>query len=490
LSARTEGSLRSGVFWSLLAFLGAKSLTFVSLLALARLVAPEDFGLLASILAYIALLELGSDLGMKATVVYESEHGITPRVETAFTLNAIIASGLAAVGVLLAPLVAAFFHATDNTDLFRLATLDLVLSALGNVHDSLLLRGMEFRRRIVPQLAMNAVRAVATVTLAALGLAATGLVLGFLLGTLVWAVTLWRVTGFRPHGTIQRSAVRGMLAYGGWASVLEVLAAVGYRADVLVVGRALGPHSLGLYTVAQRVPELVIENVSWNLSIVGFPALARRRAYVGEGMVPTTLSLVRYGALYGLPVGAGIAVLAAPFVVVLFGERWAEAGTVMSALAIMYGLHAVVFPLGDVFKALGRQRVMAALNAVSIPVAVAAMVLAAPSGLVGVVWARVIVAVLQGLVLLALVIRVLDLRVATLAQALRPALVAAGGVVAGAGAVRLALPPRALEQLVLGVVAAAAGGGATLLFGARREFGELIDLVRGRGVPAATRGAT
>jgi lipopolysaccharide exporter len=473
-----EPSVRGGVMWSLATFVAARSLTFISMLVLARLLDPATFGVLAAVLAYVTFLELMSDLGMKATVVYESEEGITPRVQTAFTLNLALAVVLAGVAVAAAPLVAALFRAEDQVDLFRLAALNLVLVGLGNVHDSLLLRGMEFRRRVVPQLTMTGVRAAATITLVVAGYGAAGLVAGFLLGTLAWTISLWIVTGFRPSLAIQRSAVRSMAAYGGWASVLEVIAVVGYKADVVVIGRMLGQHALGLFTVAQRLPELVIENVSWNLSIVAFPALSRRRGGAGGGMAQTTLNLVRYAALYGLTVGAGLAVLASPLVLVLFGAAWAEAGPVMAALAVMYGLHTIVFPLGDVFKALGRQSLMAAINGVAIPVMVVAMVAAVPAGLVAVAWVRVAVAVAQGAVLFALALRALRLPWSAAALALRPAAAAAVGVVAGAGAARLLLDGQALACVVAGTAAAVLCGAGTLRLFAHQGWADLLGLVR------------
>jgi PST family polysaccharide transporter len=474
----TEPTVRGGIAWSLATFVAARSLTFVSMLVLARLLDPATFGVLAAVLAYVTFLELMGDLGMKATVVYENEEGITPRVQTAFTLNLALAGVLTGVGIAAAPLVAALFRAEDQVDLFRLAALNPVLVGLANVHDSLLLRGMEFRRRVVPQLTMTGVRAVATIALVVAGFGAAGLVAGFLLGTLAWTVTLWIVTGFRPSLTVQRSAVRSMAAYGGWASALEVIAVVGYKADVVVIGRMLGQHALGLFAVAQRLPELVIENVSWNLSIVAFPALSRRRGGAGGGIANTTLNLVRYAALYGLTVGAGLAILAPPLVLVLFGSAWAEAGPVMAALAVMYGLHTIVFPLGDVFKALGRQSLMAAINGVSIPVMVVAMVAAVPAGLVAVVWVRVAVAVVQGTVLFALALRALGLRWPAAALALRPGAAAAVGVIAGAGAARLLLGEYAVACVIAGTAAAVLCGAGTLRLFARQGWADVLGLVR------------
>lgn len=472
-----QSSLRSGIFWSLLTFVAAKSITFVSTLVLARLVAPEDFGTLAAVLAYLALLEMLGSVGIKATVIYESERGVTPRVETAFTLNLILAVVLAGLGFLAGPAVADFFNAEPEAWLFRVAALHIVLIALGNVHDSLLLRDMEFRRRIVPQLVQNTVRAAISIGLVVAGREAEGLVIGFLAGTAVWVVVLWAITAYRPNLTIQRSAVRSIASYGGWATVLDVLVIFGNRADVAVIGRALGQGALGIYVIAQRLPELIIENVAWSLSIVAFPALSRRRE---EGMANTTINLIKYGALFGLPVGAGIAILATPLVVVLFGDKWVEAGAVMSAFAVMYGLHTIVFALGDVFKALGRQRVMAAINAVAIPVMIVAMVLAVPGGVVGVVWARVGVSIAQGIVLFALVVRVLDLRVLEVLRELRAAVVTAAGVAVGALAVRLLWDSLSIGPLLAGSLAAALLGAAALRLLAREEYAVLRAMAEAR----------
>lgn len=472
-------TLRGGIFWSLLTYAAAKSITFLSTLVLARLLGPSEFGVLGAVLAYVALLELFGDLGMNATVVYESEEGISERVQTAFTLNLIVATVLTAVGVLLAPVIADFFNAGSHADLFRLAALDLLITALGNVHDAILLRGLDFRRRIVPQLTANIVRASLTILLVALGLGALGLVVGFLAGTAAWVVVLWVMTKFRPRLTIQGSAVRSMATYGGWASVLQIFAVVGNRADVAVIGRVLGQGALGIYVIGQRLPELVIENVSWNLSVVAFPALSRKRD-TEKGMVPTTLNLVRYGALFGFPAGAFIAVLATPLVVVLFGSKWEAAGGVMSAVAVMYGVNAAIFPLGDVFKALGRQPTMVAYNAALVPVMIAAMVAVSSGGIDAVVWARVSVSLAGGLVLVGLVLHALHIRVSTFLRQIGGATAATVGVLVGTGAVRLLWPGNGIGPLLLGALAGLVLGALSLRLFARHEYSELGDLVRTR----------
>lgn len=473
---RKPGSLRAGLFWSLLTFVGSRVLTFVAMLILARLLAPSEFGVLAAVLAFITVLEVVNQVGMRATVIYESEVGVTRRVQTAFTLNLILTAVLTVIAVLMAPALASFFDASDDTILFQIAALDLLLRGLGNIHEALLLRDMEFRRRMVPLLLGNLVRGASTIALALAGLGAGALVIGFIIGSGVWTLALWIVRPFRPNLTIQRSAVRSIATYGGWASVLAVISAVTQRADVAVIGSALGARALGLYTIAQRLPELLIGSVTWNLSIVAFPALSQRRDRADGSLTDTTLNLIRYTALFGLTISAWFAVLATPLIVVLFSEKWLEAGAIMEPLAIMYGVTCIVFPLGDTFKALGKQPLMAAVNSVTLPIAIGVMFLASPAGVVAVAWARLGVATVQAVVWILLISRTLGLRLTAVARMLRPGCATAAGVAVVGIAIRSLWPEAAIGPLVVAGIASALGGLLSLRVFARYQFDELRQM--------------
>jgi PST family polysaccharide transporter len=471
-------STRHGLLWAGVSLLGNKAVNFVSVMVLARLLTPDEFGVVAAVVIFLSFIELGSDLGMKATVVYEQEQGVTARVQSAFTLNLIIAVALTVLGVLCAPLVAQFFNVEGQADLFRVGALCLLFVGLGNIHDALLVREMDFKRRMAPQIAQAAVRAGVSIGLAVAGFGAWSLVLGMLFGSAAWTAVQWILSPLRPTLDLDLGIVRGMASYGSAAAVLEVLSLVSYRADAAIVGRVLGERALGLYTIAFRVPELAIETVAWNTSEVAFPALARKRAMDRGDLARSTMRLLRFQALYALPVAALLAMVATPLIVVLFSSKWSTAGGVTAAIAVKAGITAVVFPLGDVFKALGRQRVLVVLGAIQLPIMVATIVAVAPAGIVTVAWARAGFTAVLGAIQIGFVLRALDSDVRTLIGALRPALTTAAGVVAGAGAVALAFDGSDLAELLLG----AAAGGAVGLLAARlfafEALRELVDQLR------------
>lgn len=432
--------IRKGLVWTMITVVASRAMVFVALLVLARLLVPEEFGTVAAVTTFLAFIQLGSDLGMQATVVYEQEEGTSERVHTAFTMNLVLASVVTVLGILVAPWVAAFFHAEDHTYLFQLASLNLLLYGMGNIHDGLLLREMRFDRRVRPQVAQGLVQGFASIGLALAGLGADAMVIGALLGTAAWAAMLWLMTSFRPKLMFRPAIMRSMMGYGGATAGLSIISIVATRSDALVVGRALGQDALGLYTIAFRLPELVLSNVAWTISVVAFPALAKLHKGEDTSMDATAARMTGYLALYALPVAAGIAILAGPIVGTLFADRWTDAAPVLTAVACTVGLSTIVFPLGDAGKASGHTSTLLLLNVVHVPLMMVSMALATPWGIVGVAWVGTAATVVFVLMFLVWTRWSVGIHLRPVFAALRPAAAATLGTAAILEGLRRAWP--------------------------------------------------
>lgn len=474
-----QGSVRSGIAWSIFTFLVTKGLATVSLLVLTRLLAPSQFGVVAAVAAVLSLIELTTDLGMGQAIIYEQEEGHSERVDVAFTINIALTTLLTLLALAAAPLIAGFFHASGHVGLFRLAMLDIFLTGLGGVHDGLLLRDLGFRTRIITQVVNSVVRAGLGITLALLGFGAASLVWGMLAGTAAWAASLWICTDFRPTLRFDREIARSIVPYGVGASMLSLLAQITTQVDVAVVGRVLGQRALGLYTVAYRVPSLVLENIANQVSLVAFPALSRKRVLDSEGVSAATGRLVSYQSLYALPLAAGLAVQAGPIVETLFSAKWRDAAGVFAAVCVMSGISAAGFALGDAFKALARQRVMVGLTFIQLPVLVATIVLLAPLGITVVAWGRCGTLIFWVALMTIAAARVLQIPVGVTLRAMWPGFGAGLGVALAAGAVRLWSGLPAIPELALAGVLGAAGGLLALALLAPPTFRELRLILRG-----------
>jgi PST family polysaccharide transporter len=242
----------------------------------------------------------------------------------------------------------------------------------------------------------------------------------------------------------------------------------------------LGERALGIYSVAFKVPELGISAVSWNVSQVAFPALSRKRREDAGDLARSTLKLLRIQALFAIPMATGMIVLAGPLIVTVFGEQWRAGAGVLAAAAAMAAGQGIGFPIGDLFKAVGRQRRLVVLNVVLLVPMIIGIVSVADAGITAVAWVRAAASIIFAASVVAMAGRLLRVPASATLRAAWPGLGTGLGVLAGAGAVRLTMAGDGVDVLVAGMAAGAAGGLLALRVLAPGALGEVLGVLRGR----------
>jgi PST family polysaccharide transporter len=194
--------------------------------------------------------------------------------------------------------------------------------------------------------------------------------------------------------------------------------------DYLIVGRVLGAEALGLYTLAFKLPDLLLVNLCWVLSRVLFPFFSRL-VDDRQALRAAYLAAFRFVSLVAVPLGLGLAATAPSVVSVLFGAQWSGAVPTMQVLAIYSTLHAISFHAGDVLKAVGRGGVLVRLSLVSVALLVPSMLAGvAWFGLVGVALAWIVVDSARFALSLRALQHEIDIDAHHLFASLRPPLVA------------------------------------------------------------------
>jgi PST family polysaccharide transporter len=459
-----------------LAQVASKATVLITTVVLARLLAPEEFGLVALSLVLIVYAEAVADAGVAQALVYLPRSRTASRAALLCSLVAGVV--LTAVVVAGAPLIADFFGRPDMTPLVRLLAVSLLATSFAAVPEALLRRDLRFPRVSAATVLRTLVMGSCSVALAFAGHGAWALAWGTVAGSVAYAAILWVLAGSRPDLALWRTSradLREVLGFGVPAAGSSLLARLIFDIDYLIVGRIAGAVAVGYYTLAFRIPELLIVNVFFVLSGVTFPLYSRMRDDAGR-LGRSYLFSVRLFSLYGVCAGVGLAV-AAPFVVpVVFGETWSDAVVPLVALALYASCRAVGVGANDVFKALGRPGLSVRLSLVRLVVLAPALVAAAHWwGMVGVAWAQLATSLLFTLLLQGVAIRVLGLTWRELGAAVAPA-VLAGAAVAVAGLALAQLPLAPVASLVVVVAGGAAAAFAVLLAG----YPSLVRDVRGR----------
>ena len=433
-----------GFMWAAASYAGGRLLVFAATLVLARLLVPDEFGLVAFALAVMHYLEYLTDLGLGAALVYRSDAEDQEVSSTAFWIG--IAGGvvLFVASWFIAPVLAELGPDERVEELFRVLALYFLFTALGKAHEYRLRRRLDFRRLFWPQFLGGLVKGAVAIALAAGGSGAWSLIIGQLAGALTQSVALWSVHPWRPSFVIARDRLRPMLRFGLGIVAVGLLGQGARNFDYLIVGAKLGAVALGLYYLAFRLPELVILSGFQVANEVLFPFYARLKEGVVEGAAELRrgyLQTVRLGSLVAFPAAFGMAALALPLVLTLYGEAWRSSAAPLAWIAIWAGLASLASMPGAVMKALGRSWLLTATGLMQIAILFPAIWIAAEFSITAVAASQVAAQTLS-LGLLGVVIgRLLDLPWYAAFTAGAPAL-ALSAVMAGAVyPLTLVLPP-------------------------------------------------
>ena len=453
------GQVVRGVLWTYVSFAGSKLLVFASTVILARLLVPSEFGQVGFALLVISYMDTVGDFGVSSALIYERKRP-DEAADVSFVIS--IATGLLwfTTALLGAPLVADFFNEPAVEPIMRVMGVVFVINSLGNTHDALLRRELEFKKRLVPDFAMALLKGVCSVVLALQGWGAWSLVYGQLAGTAVSTLALWLVVPWRPSWRVSAGVARGMLSYGFKIVSVNVLSAVIHHADFLIVGRVLGSAALGFYSLAYRTPELFITMVVWAVGKVAFPVYSKLQDDT-PALQRAFLVTLRYLSLITLPAGVGLAALGAALVTFFYGETWAPSIPVLQALALAGCLRSLGSHAGDIYKATGRPGVLTKLGLLRAAVLIPALLWGARYGIFGVALAQLIVTGATTLLNLYIAARILSLPVSSLLREFVPAALSSAVMFLG---LRLLLPAlSASPRWVYLAVAIGAGFGVYVL---------------------------
>lgn len=415
----TAGHVLQSLFWACGSFFGGKLLVFASVMVLARLLDPQDFGSVALASSTILVLEIFGTLGLTSALIYQQTDENAP--QTCFCLTVAASFVTTTLACAIAGPLARFFHDPQLAPLLRVLSLSLVLTALGNTHDTLLRRQLAFHRKIIPDLGMAAMKGLIAIVLAVYGLGAWSLIWGQVLGSAVGTALLWQITPWRPARRWSIVAARRMFTYSKHIYLLDCTSTVLMNLDALVIGRMLGDYVLGFYSLAFRIPEVLLLSILNVVTRVIFPALSRLQDDL-QRLRTTLLETARYTALFSLPLAAGLVILARELLLAFYGWTWLPAAPVLRVLALYGGLRCLAHHFGDAYKAIGRPDVLAKVTALWWLLLPPSLILGAHwGGIAGVAWGQVTTRLAMTGVHVYLVYRVLGIAPAQLWRCFAPA---------------------------------------------------------------------
>jgi O-antigen/teichoic acid export membrane protein len=478
--------LSSGMRWSTLSVIAREGSRSLFTIIIARLVGPENFGIVAQAMVYIGIVGLLVDQGFSSALIQRKrvEDGMPGAV---VTVNLAVGAVLMLSTVAIAPLWASFMHTPELLLVLIVLAPCLLVRSVGVTARAMLMRDMNFRTIGIADTTSAVIGGVAGVAVAIAGGSYWSVVVQTLATDLAYqAILIAFGANWRPNLRLRLlQEIAGFSARAFAAGVL--INSVSRNIDNLLIGRFQGPQALAFYGLAYRLLLLPVQLASSTVGAVLFPAFAQvshdRPAMAGV-MGRATRSL----AMLSLPVMALVAAASPQLVNVIFGPHWKPAIPITQILAIAGAIQAIYQPsTGPFLLGLGHAKLnlrYAWLTTIVSTVGIVAGLGYGPFGVaLGYTVATVLLLPVEWLLRRQLLSMGLRRQLAELAPAVHIAIWVVGAYLVAVAAI----PGSDLVALACGIVAAAVAGGLVLRIAHRRLLGELVHMVNriaGRGSAA------
>ena len=431
--------VRTGVRWAAGAHYTGMAARLGVSLALARLLAPADFGVMALAMAVVGVLDLLQESGLGAAVI-QYRGRLDRAAGAAFTLAA-TGGTLAALAVFMAaPVLATVVHQPRLEPVLRVLAVTCVVRGAAQTSRGLLQRAMAFRTLALIELGGTLVYGAVGLGLAFRGAGIWSLVAGQLACEALLATAVMLSCTPRPvPWRATRAAARELLAFGRPMMFANLCTLIRAQLPTFVAGRVLGATPLGLYAMAQRWASLPVTGITHVVGRVAYPALARL-SDDRERLAAAWLRILGGVTTLATPAATCLAVVADPLVRTLYDDRWHPAIPALHVLAVYGGFQAAGATTGEVMKAAGAPRLVAWYGLLYTALLAAGLLVLAPAGTTGIAAALAAPAALITVASLATAARLVGTTTRSVAA------VIGGPVAASAALAVVALAARRLVQ--------------------------------------------
>lgn len=378
----------SGAGWTLFGYAATRLISVGATLALARLLEPDDFGVVALALVVVTTVMAVSQLGLGGAIVLVEQEPAT--LPAALTL--LVAGGVAGAALVLATAhpIALLFDVPRLEPVLRAFSLMPVISGITTFFEAVLQRELRFRARFITQLIQAVMFACIAIVLAAVGAGVWSLVIGYLSAAAAYAAALAQRAPYRVRPGLAVGELRRSLRPAGGFMAQRVLDHVQNSIGTGAAGYVLGAGAAGQYSMTYRLADLPYQALTDPMATATFPALGRKHRG-REPIVDLSMEFLSIVAFFALPAGLLLSATAGPLVETILGTKWEPAGTALAVLGIWSAVAQVEAALGWIMVSTGRAGLNAKIEAAAIVPLVPCLILGAEAwGLRGVAWIMLI----------------------------------------------------------------------------------------------------
>ena len=316
----SKAKVFSNLVWRFFERCGAQLVSLAVSILLARLLAPELYGLVSKVVIITSILMVFVDSGMANALIQKKDPDDLD-FSSVFYFNVAFCLVLYGLLFLFSPLIARMYHSPELVPILRVLGLTVVVSGVKNVQQAYVSKTLQFKRFFFATLGGTLFSAALGIFMALRGFGVWALVAQQLSNVTVNTLILWFTVGWRPKAMFSLQRLKGLLSYGWKLLGAQLLDTIYLRLYPMIVGIRYTDADLAFYDRGNHMPNLIVENINYSIDSVLLPVLSEQQDETAR-VRELTRKAIRMSSYVMTPLMIGLAVCAEPLVRLLLKEQW------------------------------------------------------------------------------------------------------------------------------------------------------------------------
>jgi PST family polysaccharide transporter len=349
-------SLTSGIFYTALARYSGIIISIIIGAVLARLLTPEEFGIVALVTVFVSFFNLLSDFGIGPAVIQNQTLNDND-IKSIFLFSILLGFLMAGLFYISAPVVAQFYDKSELVQVSRLLSLSILFHSLQIVPKALLQKSLRFKQIGILTLSVQTLSGIIAIYLAFAGYSYFALVFQSILSGLLSLVLFYWLAPVKIELRVKFEAIKKIIRFSSFQFMFNVINYFSRNSDNILIGKFLSPAALGYYDKSYRLMMMPVANLTHVITPVLMPVLSKYQ-HDHEVIYRTYLKVVKILATIGFPLSVFLFFTANEIIHIIYGPQWTESVPVFKLLAITVGLQMILSSSGSIFQAINRTDLM------------------------------------------------------------------------------------------------------------------------------------
>lgn len=386
-STPTGGKIVSGMVWRFAEKISAQVVSLFVSIILARILLPENYGIVAIVNIFLAIAEVFVTSGL-GTALIQKKGATSLDFSTLFWCNLVLSGFLYVLLFFLSPIIASFYSMPLLTPVLRVLAFRIPINAINSIQNAYVSKNMDFKKFFFATIIGTIVSAIVGIYMASHGLGVWALVAQVLTNASIDTLVLFITINWKPKFEFSGKAARPLINYGWKILATDLIGTIFNHLNTFIIGKKYSSSDLAFYEQGKKYPDLINDNVGTTLSAVLFPAMSLSSKV--EGIREIRRKSLKMMEFVLFPIMFGVFVIADRMIIVLLTDKWVSCVPYVRIACISSILSILGTTLIQEIKAIGRSDITLRLEFVKKSIYIVVILVVIHFGVMAIAWTSVI----------------------------------------------------------------------------------------------------